>query len=217
MPGATTDRLVLPHDVEGVLVKVIGDRHAEHLAKLERLRELAPRTFEPFATVVRMSDATAERLSGDTVPACLLGVIGAPTLTRNEEDALDVVFQLGMQVTVMGQKRRDTLFRRDVMAWTTIECLLQRAPRSSDGLIHSIRLVDYEPLADGDKQRTLGDARMVFEVGVTGVVSLTGFLPSDGTEWPPEAGGAPDDSYDPVAPRPVADLTFQVDRTPIAE
>lgn len=217
MPSERTDRLVLPYDVEGALVKTIGDHHAEHLAKMERVRGLAPRTFEQFATVVRMSDATAERLSGDTVPACLLGVIGAPTFARNEDDGFDAVFQLGMQITVMGQKRRDTLFRRDVMAWTTIECLIQRAPRTSDGLIHSLALTDYEPLADGDKQRTLGDARVLFEVGVRNVVSLTGFLPVAGSDWPAEAGGEPPEPYDDVAPRPVADVTFQVDRSAIAE
>lgn len=214
----TDSRLVLPYDVEQVLVDTIDARHAEHLAKCERLRGVGPRTFQPYATVVRMSDAGAMRLSGDTVPACLLGVIGAPRFVRNELDAFDAVFQVGMQVTVMGQKRRDTLLRRDVMAWTTVECLIQRTPRGGDVLVSGVRLMDYEPLAESDTQRTLGDARMIFEVDVPNVMSIGGFLPADGRDWPAEAGGAPDEPYDPIAPRPTADtVTFTVDRRPIVE
>lgn len=211
-------RLVLPYDVEGVVVDVLGRRHVEHLAKIERVRGVTPRTFEPYVTVARMADAAADRLSGDTVPACLLGVIGAPSFERNEFNNFDAVFQLGMQVTVMGKKRRDTLYRRDVYAWTTVECVIQRLPRSSDGLINSARLVDYEPLAEMDTQRTLGDARMVFEIGVTNVLSIGGYLPADDSTWPPSAGGAPANPYDPPAGRPVADpVTFELERTPIVE
>jgi hypothetical protein len=210
-------QLVLPYDVEGVVVEVLERRHPEQLAKLERLRELAPRTFEQFKTVVRMSDSAAERLPGDTAPACLVGVIGAPTFRRNEDEAIDAVFQLGMQITVMGQRRRDTIYRRDVMAWTAIECMYQRLPRGSNGLINSVRLTDYEPLSEGDKQRTLGDARMIWELGVTSVLSITGFLPADDSDWPAEGGGAPPDPYTPPEPRPSAVPTFQVDRVPIAE
>jgi hypothetical protein len=208
--------LVLPHDVEGLIRDVIKRRHPEHLAKAERLRGLAPRTFTQYATVERMADAGALRLSGDTVPAVLVGVIGAPTFTRTEEETINAVMQLGMQVTVLGQKRRDTLLRRDVMAWTTVELMYQRLPRR--GIINSVRLVDYEPLAEEDTQRTLGDARLVWEIGVKDVLSITGFLPADDSDWPPEAGGAPADPYDPVPDRPdVTDLTFTLDRDPIIE
>lgn len=214
----TDPRLVLPHDVEGVLVNVLKKRHPEHLAKMERLRELPAQTFEQYATIVRMADAAAERLSGDTVPACLIGVIGAPAWERNELNNVDAVFTVGMQVTVMGTKRSDTLFRRDVMAWTTIECLLQRVPRGSNGLVDSLRMTDYEPLSESDTQRVLGDARVIFEVGVPNVLSLTGGLPADDSDWPPEAGGAPVDPYDDVAARPVASpLTFEVSREVIVE
>lgn len=210
-------RLVLPHDIEGELIRVLDDRHAEHLAKAERARGVDPQTFEGYATVVRMSDAGAMRLSGDTVPACLLGIIGAPTFERNENDQVDAVYQLGMQVTVMGTKRSDTLLRRDVMAWTTIECLLQRTPRGSDALIDSIRLVDYEPLAEVETQRTLGDARMIFEVGVTNVLSIVGGLPPDDSDWPSDAGGAPAAPYDPPTDYPQATPTVTIDRRPIVE
>lgn len=192
--------LVIPHDIEGVIVDVIKARHPEHLAKAERARGVNPMTYEQFATVTRMSDAQALRLTGDTVPALLLGVIGAPQWVRNEDDGIDAVYQLGMQVTVMGQKRADVLLRRDVMAFTVIECVYQRVPRR--GLINSIRLEDYEPLSEADSQRTLGDARMVWEVGVANVLSIGRGLPADDSTWPTEAGGAPAAPYDPLEPYP---------------
>src|SRR5262245_2897121 len=101
--------LVIPYDVEGVLIALIKRRHVEHLAKAERLRGEAPRTYQKFATVVRMSDAQGVRLAGDSLPACLLGVIGAPQFDRNEDDDIDAVYQLGIQITVMGQRRRDVI------------------------------------------------------------------------------------------------------------
>lgn len=209
---------MLPHDVEGVLVDVLERRHPEHLAKLERQRGVGPRTYQRFVTVVRMSDAGALRLSGDTVPALLLGVVGAPTFRRNEDNGIDAVFQVGMQVTVMGTKRRDTLLRRDAMAWTAIECMYQRIPRGANGLVNSVRLTDYEPLAEAESQRTLGDARMMWEVGVTNVLSISGGLPADDSEWPSEAGGAPAQPYDPLAPKPRAEITTaQIDKVPIVE
>jgi hypothetical protein len=145
-------------------------------------------------------------------------VIGAPDFKRNEENGVDAVYTLGAQVTVMGQKRSDTLFRRDVMAWTAIECLLQRTPRGADALINSIRLIDYEPLSEPDKQRTIGDARIIFEVGVPNVLSISGGLPASDSDWPVEAGGAPVDPYDPPEPNPtVTELTFDVDKIPFVE
>jgi hypothetical protein len=208
-------RLILPYDVEGAFVDLLDRRHAEHLAAEERRRGLTPRTFQPLATVVRMSDAAAVRLSGDTLPAVLLGIIGAPEFVRNEVDAIDAVFQLGMQVTVMGKKRGDTLFRRDVTAWTIAECVYARMPRR--GIVNSVRLVDYEPLSESDVQRTVGDARMVWEVGVTSVLTITGGLPADDLDWPPDAGGGPTDPYDPIDPRPTATPTFEIERIPIVE
>jgi hypothetical protein len=213
----TDTPLVIPYDIEGVVVDVLKRRHPEHLAKAERLRGLAPRTFQQFATITRMADAAATRLSGDTTPALLLGIIGAPSFVRNETDGIDATMQLAMQVTVMGMKRRDTIMRRDLMTWTVIECLYQRLPRDSGSLVHSVRLTDYEPLAEADTQRTVGDARLVWEVGVKDVLSITGFLPADGNDWPPDAGGAPEHPYDPVAPRPTAVPTFAVEKLPIAE
>lgn len=213
----TEPRLVLPYDVEGVLIDVLDRCHGQHLAKLERQLGKGPRTFEPFATMVRMSDAAADRLSGDTVPALLLGVIGALQLRRNEDEGVDAVYQLGMQVTVMGARRREVILTRDAMAWTVVECLYQRTPRGRGSLLNSLVLVDYEPLSESDTQRTVGDARLVWEIGVANALSITGGLPPVDVEWPPEAGGEPPEPYDPVEPRPVADVEFSIDRQPLVE
>jgi hypothetical protein len=209
--------LVLPHDVEGALVQVVKDRHREHLAKMERLRGKSARTYEPFATVARMSDAQGLRLSGDTLPAVLFAIIGAPNWDRNEDEGIDAVFQMGCEITVEGQRRADTLLRRDVMAFTLMECLYQRLQRGRGSAINSIQLTDYEPLSTNEKQRTLGQARMIWEIGVTNVLTVTGFLPPTDVVWPPDAGGAPPDPYTPPAPRPAAVPTFTLDKEPITE
>lgn len=206
--------LLIPHDIEGVILDVLKRRHVEHLAKLERQRALAPRTFERFVTIVRMSDAQSLRLTGDTLPALLLGVIGAPTFERNEDDGIDAVFQLGMQITVEGQKRGDTLMRRDVMAWTTIECMYQRVSRR--GPVNSVRLTDYEPLSEADTQRTIGDARLVWEVGVANVLTIARGIPADDSEWPAEAGGAPAAPYDPLEPLPEAQTSVTLGKAAIS-
>lgn len=210
--------LVIPYDVEGVIVDVLKRRHPEHLAKAERLRGVSPRTYQTLKTVVRMSDAQSLRLSGDTTPALLLGIIGAPEFERNESEGIDAVFQLGMQLTVQGQRRRDVIEKRDVLAFTAIECMYQRLPRGNvPGKISSVRLTDYEPLADSDTQRTVGDARMIWEIGIANVLSLTGYLPADDSMWPPEGGGAPEDPYTPPEDLPQANPQFTLDRRPIVE
>ena len=211
-------RLVLPYDVEGVILDVLKRRHPEHLAKVERQRSLKPRTFQQFNTMARMADASGLRLSGDTVPALLLATIGAPTFRRNEENGIDAVLQLGMQITVMGQGRRDTLMKRDVLTWTAIECMYQRMPRGSNGLINSVALTDIEPLAEADTQRVLGDSRLVWEIGVTNMLAISGGLPRDTSDWPASGGGAPEEPYDPVGPPVTAtDVTVEIDRQPLVE
>jgi hypothetical protein len=234
----TDTALTLPYDVEGVIVDLVARRHVEHMAKLERQRGVAVRTFQTYSTIVRMSDAQGIRLSGDTTPSLLVGIVGVPGITRNEDDCLDLTFQLGMQITVLGQRRRDVLLKRDAFAWTTIECIYQRLPRHAvhpitapyspqeDGrlrtnqppaVIRDVELMDYEPLSDGDTQRTVGDVRMVWEVGVANAISIRGGFPVDDSAWPPEAGGAPVAPYDPQQPWPGAQPEVEVDREPISE
>jgi hypothetical protein len=196
--------LVIPYDIEGLILDTLREHHAEHLAARERAYGEAPGTFQAFTTMVRMSDAQALRLAGDTLPALLLGVIGVTDFTRNENDAIDATFQLGVQVTVLGQRRRDVILRRDLMAFTVAECILQRVPRRD--AINSIEWTDYEPLSDGDNQRTVGDARMIFEVGVANAIAIRG-MPSGDSEWP----------LQPTDPAPEAVLSFTLDKEAITE
>jgi len=229
--------LTIPYDVEGVIVDLIRRRHVEHMAKLERQRGVAPRTFQTYNTVVRMSDAQGIRLSGDTTPSLLVGVVGVPGIIRNEDECLDLTFQLGMQVTVLGQRRRDVLLKRDAFAWSTIECIYQRLPRHAAGalalpspqndsrlqanqppaVIRDVELMDYEPLSDGDTQRTVGDVRMIWQVGVANALSIRGGWPVDDSDWPYDAGGAPADPYDPQQPWPGARPEVVVDRKLVIE
>lgn len=214
----TDTPLVLPHDVEGVIVQTVVDHHKEHLAKVERSRGMQPRSIRPFQTVARMSDSQGLRLSGDTLPSVLFGIIGAPQWRRNEDEGIDALFQMGCEITVRGQKRSDTLMRRDVMAFSLIECIYQRVPRGRGNPIDDVLLTDYEPIADAVEQRTIGQARMIWEVGVANVMSVTGFLPPADIEWPPAAGGTPTDPYTPPEPRPtVESVTFTLDRKAITE
>lgn len=221
----TATALTLPYDVEGVFLDLLRRRHVEHVAKLERQRGAAAKTFQTFQTIQRMSDAQGLRLSGDTTPCLLLGIIGAPDIRRNEDDCLDVVYQLGMQITVLGQRRRDVILKRDVLGWSVIECVYQRLPRHAVGgvipyspqedgrlqghqppaVVRSVALSDYEPLADGDTQRTVGDVRLVWDVGIANALSIRGGWPVDSSDWPEGAGGAPADPYTPQEPWPAAD------------
>jgi hypothetical protein len=195
--------LITPDQIEDVFVDVIARRHPEHLAKFERRRGLDAQTLERYRTVTQLAaDDAQARLAGDTLPACLLGVIGSAGEPQTTElDQLNVPMSVAMQVSVMGQRRRDTLRRRDWMAWTTIECVLQRVPRN--GPVASIRLTDWEPVESTDSQRILAEARVVFTVTVADMVTVVGGLPRDDTPWPAGGpNGPPVAPYDAPADRP---------------
>lgn len=210
--------LITPDEIEDLVVDVVKRRHPEHLAKLERLRGKPAESYERYETVSHMASETGTRLSGDTLPACLIGNVGgAGEPIRTERDTLNVALQLAMQVSVMGNRRRDTLRRRDVMAWTTVECVLQRVPRS--GPVASIRLVDWEPVEETDAQRLLAEMRLIFEVTVTDMLTVVGGLPVDDTPWPAGGpNGPPATPYAPPADAPaVTQATFTIDREPLVE
>jgi hypothetical protein len=142
------------------------------------------------------------------MPAVLVGWTGTPASpTENEEGSLDVRLLVAVEVLVRGQYRRDTLRRRDWMAWTVIECLLQRTPRRGP-VIDGIALSDVESFDVGAAKEILATARVMFEVTVPEMVSLAG-MPADGDEsWPPGTpGGPPPDGepYTPPEPLPLAD------------
>ena len=212
--------LITTDEVEDLVVAVIKRRHPEHLAKLERQREKDAQTFERYETVSHMASEAGTRLSGDTLPAGLVGVIGsAGAPIRTEYETLNVPMQLGMQVSVLGQRRRDTLRRRDVMFWTTVECVLERVPRS--GPISSIALIDWEPREESDQQRLLAEMRAVFEVTVADMLTVAGGLPADDSPWPPGGplGPPPDGQpYTPPAEAPeVTQVGFTIEKEPITE
>lgn len=209
-------RLVTPDQIEDLAVHVLETRHAEHLAKFERIRGLRRETLLRLKSVTHWADDAAEKKpSNVTLPAVLLGVVDVPTWERDENDALNATVQLGVQVSVFGQNRRDTLRRRDWTTWTVIECLLQRLPRRD--LIHSVSVVASEPIESGDFKNTLGDYRLVFDIEVVGMLAVVGGLPVDDTEWPAGGpNGPPARPYDPPAAAPVARrLTYSIDKEPL--
>jgi hypothetical protein len=211
--------LVTPDQIEDLAVDVLTRRHPEHLAKLERLRGLRPQTLARLRTIVHFAHPDAQANPSDkNMPAVLIGHIGMSSAERDETERLNTTIQLGVQVSVLGKNRLDTIRKRDWTAWTVAECLLQRMPRN--GPVHSIALVgDAEPLATGDRERTLGDYAFVFDVEVVGMLTLVGGLPTDDTAWPPGGpGGAPGRPYDPPVALPRASrVTVTLDKDSIVE
>jgi hypothetical protein len=212
-------RIVTPDQIEDLAVTVLRDRHDEHLAKLERLRGLRPRTLLRLKNVALFSDPVGQRSPSEKVlPAVLLGTVGVGKLEQDEDDALNATLTMGLEVSVIGRNRRDTLRRRDWTAFTVIECLLQRLPRNE--LVHAVELTDYEPLVDADRTRYLAQARIVLEIEVVQMLSRRG-LPATDTQWPDgEPGGAPPDGepYTPPLDPPTArTFTPTIDREPLVE
>jgi len=209
--------LITPDQVEDLLILVLRERHAEHLAAQERRRDLSPQTLERLKTVQHWA-APLDRLSSDTHPSALVGSVGtARAPERNHDDGIDVAWQVAVEVGVMGQSRRDTLRRRDWTAWTVIECLLQRTPR--DGVVSALRLSDVEYVDEGDAQRILGTARILFEVDVPNMVTIAGLPVHDDPHWEPGGPGGPppdDEPYTEPEPLPEStDVGFEIERTPI--
>lgn len=188
-------RLVTPVEVEDLAVEVLRARHVEHLAAHERRHGLAPRTLERLRTVSHLA-AQSDLLSGDKLPAALIGSPGlAVEPQRTADQTLDLVVSLGVEVTVIGQGRRDTLRRRDWTTWTVIECLLQRLPRGDT--INQIRLQDVQSLEQADAHRIRGQARVLFAVVARGAVDVR-VRSHDDPRWP-----LPADPYLPPADGPV--------------
>ncbi|WP_217913232.1 hypothetical protein [Miltoncostaea marina] len=189
--------LIAPCDVEDLLIEVILRRHPEHLAAQERRRGLKPETLERLKAVRHLAAQEAFQ-SGDTMPACLVGSLGtAAAPARNEDDAIDVTLRVALEVAVMGRSRRDTLRRRDITAWTVIECVLQRTPRL--GIVSAIQLVDVETVEFAQAQSMRGHARASFEVTVPSAASMAG-LPADDALWTPGSPGGPPPDGEPYAP-----------------
>lgn len=206
--------LITPDVIEDRLIDTVRAHHVEHLAAQERRRGLTAGTLEPLATVSHLA-SDGEAQSGDALPRCLIGWVGVtdpPTV--NERDTLDIRHTFGIEVAVIGQSRRDTLRRRDWLAWCVLECLLQRTPR--DDHVISITVTDIEPLAVSERQRIWGAVRALINVVVVDALALT-TLPAD-DRWPPGLpGGPPAGPYDPpVGLPPATDIATTITREGIS-
>lgn len=202
--GWEDTRLVTPDQVEDLVVATLRGRHKEHLAALERRRGRVPRNIEAFKTIGYLADDEV-RSSKDRWPAALVGcfaLAGSPQ--RNENDAYDVPLQLAIEVIVLGNARRDTMRRRDWMVWSLIECVLQRTPRGD--LINALRFTDTESIDSRRADEVLASERILFEVTVASMVSISG-LPATDSGWTPGGPGGPppdDEPYEPPVPLPPA-------------
>jgi hypothetical protein len=183
------------------------------LAKLERLRGLAPRTLEPPKTVSHMANPDAgQQLSGEQLPSITFQCSGARSEAEHtEEGTLNLAVTLAMRVNVQGNTKRDTLRRRDWTAFAAIETLMVRMPRHS--LVARIDLADFEPVEHGDDKRIRGEYSVVFNVWIPDAVRLVGNVAQSGG---PSAGlpGPYDPPFDDAV---VTDADFAVTKVPLTE
>lgn len=174
--------LITPAEIEDVVIDVLRRRHGEHLAAQERRHGLQADTLERLNVSHLM--AQDERTAEVPLPSALVGWAGtASEPTRNEDQALDVTHLFALEVTVGGNRRRDTLRKRDWLGWVAIETILQRTPRS--GFIDTVRLRDVEPVEYERGGGLIGVTRALFEVWIPSAVSLNGLAADDDGRWPP--------------------------------
>lgn len=163
----------------------------------ERDRNLAPQTIERLRKVDLLT-ASNIALREDTPPVVLLGIFGAPTWERNVDLGWDLVWDLAVEVRVIGKSRADTLKRRGWYAMTVAECLLQRLPRGNGKLISTLEPIDLD-LVNGTTEeanaRVFGKSQMSFKVGTVSAVALRALPPDDTTIPPGTPGGAPVTPY----------------------
>lgn len=189
-----------PDLIWGQAIDVVTRRHVEHLAKLERERNLAPRTIEPLKTVDVLAFEGA-RLKTDKLPCALIGVFGLTDLPRRKaNDKLDMPWIMAVEVTVAGKDRADTVKRRDWYAMTVVECLEARLPRAENP-VGRLVLRDIDLTAGDDpfeRVQTLAQAQILFDVDVADSVDLAALPRDDSPLAPGGAGGrAPDPYADP--------------------
>jgi hypothetical protein len=207
--------LVTPDVIEDACISLLQRRHPEHLAALERQRDLPPQTIERLATIDVLA-AQGFRERQDTPPACLVGVFGpAGAPEENKNRKLDITWDLAMQIVVIGTDRRDTLRRRGWYAMTIVECVMSRLPRDCDP-ISRLQLMDIDLIngAAEASQRTVGEARLLFEVNTRNAIDLEA-LPLDSSLVPAGTPGGPPGPtpYDPPQPwPPVTTVIENVDK-----
>lgn len=197
--GYADPRLVTPDQVEDLLVSTLRARHLEHLAAQERRHGRRVQQIEPLARIGYLSD-TDQRSSKVPVAAALIGCVGLlGEPRRNEFDTLEVDLQVAVEVSVFGAFKRDTMRRRDWMAMTVIECLLQRTPR--DDLISALWWTDSEPVdARRGTNDLLATERILLAATVPQMVSIAGGLPATDDLWAPGGPGGPPPDGEPYTP-----------------
>lgn len=199
--------LITPDVIEDALVAVLRKHHTEHLAAHERRLGLAPKTYEPLATVSYLASSGGP-LAGDNFPRALIGwtgIDGAPEYTTAGQsgDAIDLRYFVGVEVAVAGRDRRDTLRRRDVTLFTVVECLVRRTPGT--GPIGGVTVQDIEVEAVRESPRLVGIGRAVLSVYVPEAIPARGLDPDNLWGAGQPGGGPPeDDPYQPPAPLPPA-------------
>lgn len=212
-------RLITPDLITATCIDVLGRRHPEHLAALERDRGLPARKIERLATVDELT-GEGNRQRGDQLPAVLIGTFGTantPTVTSRRKVTFE--WAIAAEVWVFGTNRADTLRRRDWYALTVAECLLQRLPRHAEP-VDALELLDIDFAAGagkvGGREGSLAHAQLLFSVLTRDAIDLDG-LPTDDSTLPPGSpGGPPGDTYTPPVPWPqVADAHTQIDKEPL--
>lgn len=189
-------------------------RLEEHFAKLERKRGLPPMTLgrvwrngtAPPAGVTGDRLFTVDYLAGDGFrertdkpPIALIGLAGdlAEPAKRNaiprlpdrapgmDGMALGMTWTVGVEVSVVGEGRADTIRRTAWFGYTVVECLLQHTETRGDPLTGFALLDgDLQSGAAAETASTLGQARFTFEAQVLNALPLT-----------PEFRTRPDDPY----------------------
>ncbi len=211
-------RLVTPWDVDRHLVQVILDLHPQHLAAQERRAGLAPRTLEGFRTVTMLEDPGDPRTGHHMWPACLIGTTGADGFVEATPDTRDATLAVAVAVVVAGSDRLDAHHRRSVLAWTALECLVQRAARDGSPITGlTVSRVEFQAPQEHRQGAVLMEASVLLEVAVAEAFTAR-WLPAIGdTEIPPgDPGGGPEGPYTPPVPAvPVAPFVPDVDKEPV--
>lgn len=213
-------RLVTPDQPELACIDVLGDRHSEHLAALERQLGLEPETIERLATVGLLKNT--ESLEPTSLPAVRLAMTGLADeperVTDRGRTSLSLPWRLEVDILAMGRDPVDAMQRVRWLAMTVAECLLQRLPRRSDPVERlDLDGCDLETISDSG--HNLGHAELQFTVLLADALTVTGGLPADtGEHEPGTPGGPPATPYDPLEPWPDGlDVELDIDRSPLTD
>jgi hypothetical protein len=215
--GGVTPGLVMPMDAVEVVLDVLRRRLPEHFAAFEVERGLEPGTI-PMPTTIDHLAGNGFRLKEDTAPSVLVGIVGnADPPERTKDGSWDLTWAMGVEVTVEGRDRTDTLIRRDWYGMLVAECILDRVPRAGEPIdALALEDVDLVPYLDETTQRVTGQARFLFSVKLRQSLGRRLLPPDNASTTPGTPGGPPAAPYTPPQPWPAAtDVSTTVTREPI--